>query len=278
MFGYIYKTTNNVNGKIYVGQKKSEVFLDNKYLGSGKLLHEAINEFGAEQFSVEMIESCRTPEQLNEREIYWISFYNSTNPEIGYNMSKGGYVPRLSGIHNGFYGKHHSQETRAKFKLRKPLRGEEHPRFGKHLSDEAKKSIGDKNRGRIKTQEEKQKRLETMNEHGGYGWWIDDSYRKKLSESNKGKNTWAKGSIWINNGIDTKMIHEEDLASYEAVGWRRGRLSLTTEQKEKISRSQKGTQAFNKGSIRMNKDGKNTFVSEDKIEEYLSIGWERGWK
>lgn len=158
------------------------------------------------------------------------------------------------------------------------MRGEEHPRFGKHLSDEAKKSIGDKNRGRIKTQEEKQKRLETMNEHGGYGWWIDDSYRKKLSESNKGKNTWAKGSIWINNGIDTKMIHEEDLASYEAVGWRRGRLSLTTEQKEKISRSQKGTQAFNKGSIRMNKDGKNTFVSEDKIEEYLSIGWERGWK
>ena len=38
MYGYIYKTTNLVNGKIYIGQKKSDVFLGDKYLGSGKKL------------------------------------------------------------------------------------------------------------------------------------------------------------------------------------------------------------------------------------------------
>ena len=43
MFGYIYITTNKVNGKRYIGQKTSPVFLGNKYLGSGEALNNAIN-------------------------------------------------------------------------------------------------------------------------------------------------------------------------------------------------------------------------------------------
>ena len=43
MFGYIYKTTNLINGKIYIGQHKSEVF-DNSYYGSGKLIGRAITK------------------------------------------------------------------------------------------------------------------------------------------------------------------------------------------------------------------------------------------
>lgn len=42
MFGYIYLTTNVINNKVYIGQKKSNKFLYNNYLGSGKLLKEAI--------------------------------------------------------------------------------------------------------------------------------------------------------------------------------------------------------------------------------------------
>lgn len=227
MFGYIYKTTNKRNGKIYIGQKKSEKFLAETYLGSGKLLRQAVLKNGRENFSVELLEKCDTSEQLNEREIYWISFFNSTDPEIGYNMSNGGYVPRLSGIHNGFYRKHHTQETRAKFKLRKKVYGQEHHRFGKHLSEEAKKRISDKNRGRIKTDEEKQKRLDTMDKHGGYGWWITDEYRQKLSQSQRGKNDWTKGTVWINNGNRTKMIQPDQLDEYLLQGWTRGRLKMS---------------------------------------------------
>lgn len=276
MFGYIYKTTNKLNGKIYIGQKKSEKFLHEKYLGSGKILHQAILENGKENFSIELLEECDTSEQLNEREIYWISFYNSTNPEIGYNLSKGGYVPRLSGIHNGFYGKHHSAETRAKFKLRKKLCGEEHPRFGKHLSEEAKKRISDKNRGRIKTPEEKQKRLETMNKHGGYGWWIDDEYRQKLSLSQQGRNDWAQGTIWINNGNQTKMIHPDQLDKYISQGWVRGRLRMSEEQKKKIGDAVRGHTAQNKGTIVINKNGIEKFILPDDIDTYLNDGWDRG--
>lgn len=56
MYGYIYKTTNTINGKIYIGQKKSSEFLGVQYLGSGKILKSAINKYGVEAFIVEVIE------------------------------------------------------------------------------------------------------------------------------------------------------------------------------------------------------------------------------
>ena len=73
MYGFIYITTNHVNGKKYIGQKK----YDDKgkwkdYLGSGKHLKNAINKYGRENFSKEIIEECETKELLNEREKYWI--------------------------------------------------------------------------------------------------------------------------------------------------------------------------------------------------------------
>lgn len=45
MFGYIYKTTNLVNNKIYIGQKCSDTFLHEKYLGSGHMLQKAVRKY-----------------------------------------------------------------------------------------------------------------------------------------------------------------------------------------------------------------------------------------
>lgn len=90
MYGYIYKTTNKINNKIYIGQKKSDVFLAEKYLGSGVRLKSAIKYYGKENFSVELVDTADSLEKLNEKEIYYISYYSSTNPEIGYNISFGG--------------------------------------------------------------------------------------------------------------------------------------------------------------------------------------------
>ncbi len=90
MYGYVYKTTNLLNDKIYVGQKKSDVFLHEEYLGSGKILQAALLKYGRENFTVELLEECSTPEELNKREIYWIDKLDSTNSSIGYNISPGG--------------------------------------------------------------------------------------------------------------------------------------------------------------------------------------------
>lgn len=69
MIGYIYKTTNLINGKIYIG-KHEAVEHDKKYFGSGYLLNKAIEKYGIENFSNEIIEECDKYEELDEREIY----------------------------------------------------------------------------------------------------------------------------------------------------------------------------------------------------------------
>ena len=79
----IYKTTNLLNGKSYVGQQSTN---DEMYLGSGKILKLAIKKYGVENFKKEIIEECLTREELNKREIYWIK---KLNPD--YNLHPGGY-------------------------------------------------------------------------------------------------------------------------------------------------------------------------------------------
>ena len=82
----IYKTTNLVNDKIYIGQDKNN---NPNYLGSGKKLKRAIKKYGKNNFLKEVIEICDSEELLNEREIFWISYYKSTDRKTGYNISDG---------------------------------------------------------------------------------------------------------------------------------------------------------------------------------------------
>jgi group I intron endonuclease len=81
----IYKTTNLVNGKIYIGKDKHN---NEKYLGSGKILKQAINKYGRENFVKEVIEVCEDEKIWLEREIHWISYFNSIKE--GYNIALGG--------------------------------------------------------------------------------------------------------------------------------------------------------------------------------------------
>lgn len=91
--GYIYKIYNNINDYIYIGQTIQAInnrFYQHKYdakKGSTNTLHLAMMKYGEENFFIELIEECDI-ELLDEREIYWISYYDSYNN--GYNMTKGG--------------------------------------------------------------------------------------------------------------------------------------------------------------------------------------------
>ena len=83
----IYKTTNLVNEKIYIGKDKHN---NPKYIGSGRSLQNAIKKYGQENFQKEILEYCESEKHMSEREKYWIEYYNSTNRLIGYNMTDGG--------------------------------------------------------------------------------------------------------------------------------------------------------------------------------------------
>lgn len=97
---YIYKITNNINKKIYIGQTNDikRRFREHKNCGgieeTTKLLYNAIKKYGVKNFSFEIIEGPIL--NYNEREIYWIGQYNSfigNENSWGYNMTPGGEEP-----------------------------------------------------------------------------------------------------------------------------------------------------------------------------------------
>ena len=117
-YGYIYLTENLINGKKYIGQHRAQEFEPNRYIGSGKFLSEAISKYGKENFKCSILEWCYSESQLNEREIYWISFYNAVEDSNFYNILKGGEGGL--GRSKGFK---HSEATRLKMcgKIRTPI-------------------------------------------------------------------------------------------------------------------------------------------------------------
>ena len=83
----IYKTTNLINGKIYVGQDSQN---NKDYYGSGFILKKAISKYGKRNFKKETLGICNSKEELDMAEKNWIKKLNSTNRDIGYNISEGG--------------------------------------------------------------------------------------------------------------------------------------------------------------------------------------------
>jgi len=92
---YIYKITNKLNGKVYIGktnnsieQRFKEHLRDSrKVTEENRPLYRAMNKYGAENFSVEQIEECASA-NAPEREQYWIAYY--LGYENGYNATRGG--------------------------------------------------------------------------------------------------------------------------------------------------------------------------------------------
>jgi hypothetical protein len=83
----IYKTTNLINGKYYVGKDQKN---NPEYLGSGMLLTKAIKKYGKENFKKEILEECFNKEELATRERYWIEKLDARNKKIAYNIGEGG--------------------------------------------------------------------------------------------------------------------------------------------------------------------------------------------
>lgn len=119
MYGYIYKTTNQINGKIYIGQHKAVEFNPN-YKGSGKLLCRAIKQYGKQNFIVQLIEECTDSDQMDTLERFYIKQCNSTDPNIGYNISYGGQL-------RFFTGQTHTEESKNKMSQKARARTEHKP-------------------------------------------------------------------------------------------------------------------------------------------------------
>jgi len=170
---YIYKTTNLVNGKIYIGQTIGD---RPNYIGSGRLFLKAVKKYGKENFKREILEYCDNVEQMNEREIIWIAKYDSTNPSIGYNLCGGG--GGRGGIH---------PSTRKK--ISEANKGEKNPNYKKNFTKEHRQNLSKANKGK---------------KNGP----LSEKHRKKLSESLRNSEAFKAANLKRRGQKRTKETRE----------------------------------------------------------------------
>lgn len=111
---YVYETTNNINGKIYVGITGRDLLAGNQYIGSGTLIRRAIKKYGKENFNRKILCIVGSRDFALELEskivdCEFINRYDTYNIQIG-----GSSGPAFNGEENGMYGKTHSSETKQK--------------------------------------------------------------------------------------------------------------------------------------------------------------------
>jgi len=163
MIGIIYKVTNSINGKVYIGQtvknigqrRRDHLFRAKK--GDERTAFQiALLESGKDNFNWEQIDTAETKEELDEKEKKWIEHYKSNNPLYGYNLQSGGKIKyknnnetrsKMSNSQKGnknFLGKYHSIETRQR--MSNSHKGNKNM-LGKHLSIETRQKMSNSQKG-----------------------------------------------------------------------------------------------------------------------------------
>ena len=149
----IYKMTNNINGKVYIGQTIRELDERTKeHIRHNKIIiDKAIQKYGIENFTVEQIDLAESIDELNQKEMYWIKLYDCITPK-GYNQCYGG---------NNTYGYHHKEEAKRKMSIKKSQLyvGESNPFYNKTHSEESRKKMSEVRKGLKHLTKEQIKRL-----------------------------------------------------------------------------------------------------------------------
>lgn len=178
------------NGKRYYGitkQKPEQRWLNGRGYDT-QYFARAINKYGWGNIEHIVIYDDLTESEAKELEQYYIQWYDTTNPQYGYNITTGG--EGASGYNHtkeakqkigaARKGKLHSEEIRQK--ISQAQKGENSYMYGKHHSEETKKKMSKTRTGKHQTEETKKKISEANK-----GKQISEKQRKIISEANKGK-------------------------------------------------------------------------------------------
>lgn len=170
IYGYVYLTTNLVNGKRYIGQHQyNKPYVDPKYLGSGTLFTEAVNEYGKENFIVEVLDWAENPQELDYLERCYIACYGAVRSKDFYNIAQGGDL--RAGL---------TEEEKAQWrqKISEAQKGPKNHQWGKAISDDVKEKI-------------RQSTLGSKNHN--WGLVLSPERRELLRRVNTGRTPYNKG-------------------------------------------------------------------------------------
>lgn len=271
MYGYIYKTTCLVTLKIYVGQKHSTKFLGEKYLGSGKLISLAIEKYGKENFKVELVQICENQEELDTQEIYWISYYDARNPEIGYNLAEGGKYWSC-GYHQGMKGKTQSDYQKEQARIANSYKRSEETR--KKMSNSAKNRTKNRitNNDKIWICNGTEEFLIDKNEvdlYSRFGFEINKRIPRTSEYKERMKIKYSNGT-YVNKDNKDIFISNTEVENYIAQGYSLNRSKYTKSRCENISKGKKGTICINNGK-------KNFYIKPELLEQYTKQGYVKGY-
>lgn len=186
----IYKTTNLINGLIYIG-KACGKSVSNGYLGSGAKLKQDITKYGKDAFNRVTIDAAESRADQCKKEIFWIAFYRV-------NLGRGSLYNIADGGQDGgnfwgekenhpMYGKHHSEE--AKFKIgsasKKRNSGESNPMFQHEYSIETKVKMSTHAKERFKNKENHPFFGKTGSKSPHYGKHCSEETKQKMSNARK---------------------------------------------------------------------------------------------
>ena len=204
MFYTVYKTTNLINGKFYIG-KHQTTDVNDGYMGSGKLLLRAIKKYGEYNFHKEILHICKSEKHMNILEKILVV----PDHEINYNLCPGG---------KGGWGYLNDSSEKHVERCKKGYKNADLSKYNENRNYSLQSS-------RMK-QWHKEGRLKSPPSWSGKKH-SDDS-KKKIGEKNskyqKGSGNSQFGTMWITNGVLNKKIKKEEFDFYFEQGYYKGRM------------------------------------------------------
>ena len=216
----IYKTTNTLNGRFYIGAHQTEDPNDS-YLGSGKLLRRAIKKYGRASFVKDVLHDFDTREEMYAKERELVNTEFKRDPG-NYNLIEGGDSWGKATDGPGNRGNQRHRELLA-----------EAPEYRKNFSQK----IGEANRRAFA----EGRREVSAHLQQGHAIEFTEEVRTKISQATSGKKNSQHGTCWIcAPGKKPRKIPVEDFSSWEEKGWHRGRSQTPPKPRERQWMSKPG--------------------------------------
>lgn len=269
-FFTIYKITNLITEKIYIGVHKTKN-LNDSYMGSGKVISQSIVKYGRSSFKKEILELCKDEDIMYELEAKYVNV-EFVNRKDTYNIRIGGVRANFEKIARSNKGQKRTDEQRLRMS---------NAQKGKTLTEAHKAAIGKSGKGRVISEETRRKISNTQKGKKIIGTHLENlrkSFKNRIYTDEQRKNLSDRG----------KNISDETRRKMSKSGKNRPKFSAETckkmseSQLKRLPMSKKSRKKLSKSKTGViwicNSNNDMKQIKPDILYKWTSKGWMRGMK